>query len=502
MITETELKLELQPRFASRVLSHPAIDSVAGPATSAHLMSVYYDTPDFDLWSEQVCLRLRRSDAGWIQTVKFGGSAAGGLHQRGEFETAVPGQTLDFDVIMDKLALERLACARFRRRIRPVFVTEFERTTRMLQPSPGNTIELALDRGQIVAGTARAPICELELELKSGTPLCLFDLARALLSQAGIRPSYRSKAERGYLLAGLGAQPVKAARVALDESTSAAQSVALIVGAGLEQIQANEDGLLAGKDIEYLHQMRVGVRRLRACLGLYSHSVPQSVLAPAREELKWFGRRLGAARDWDVFATERLPQLVAGLRHVADPRALEILGRETARLRAEARRSALAALKSRRAAQMLIELGRIAAGGGFPDGPENLHAPVRALTPSLLEKRMHRVLARGSGHKTFSVVQLHALRIAVKKLRYAVEFFGPLYDSGKVGRFRERLVRLQDCLGSINDASGMPGQVLAAVGSDGGLVDCVAGWCAHAIQTERSQFGNLWRDFRRVRPFW
>ncbi|RPI40343.1 MAG: inorganic triphosphatase, partial [Betaproteobacteria bacterium] len=302
MTTETELKLALQPRVAPRVMTHPVIEAVAaGPARRTRLLTVYYDTPQFDLWAAQVSIRLRRTQAGWLQTVKWGGAVIGGLHQRQELELAVSGQAIDFDAIVDKVRVPRLGSARFRRRIRPVFVTEFERTTRMLQPAEGGTVELCLDRGHIVAGTARMPICELELELKGGSPLGLFDVAQALVVDVGLRPVYRSKAERGYLLAGLDMRPIKAPRIVLDETLSIAQSAARIVASGLEQIQANEDGVLAGKDIEYLHQMRVGVRRLRSCFGTFARIAPAGALDAVRAELKWFGGQLGPARDWDVF---------------------------------------------------------------------------------------------------------------------------------------------------------------------------------------------------------
>ena len=83
-------------------------------------------------------------------------------------------------------------------RLQPVFRTRFRRWARLLVLGDGTRIELALDQGRIEAGASEAPICELELELKSGRPEALFELALALQQDLDLRPEPRSKAERGY----------------------------------------------------------------------------------------------------------------------------------------------------------------------------------------------------------------------------------------------------------------------------------------------------------------
>ncbi|RPI43392.1 MAG: CHAD domain-containing protein [Betaproteobacteria bacterium] len=197
-----------------------------------------------------------------------------------------------------------------------------------------------------------------------------------------------------------------------------------------------------------------------------------------------------------------LPPLAEGLSGVAPEEALDALRRSTATLREQAQRRACAALKSRRCARLLLELGRIASGGGALAEAEELQAPAKSFTSGLLDRRMQRVLARVGRRKPRSAAQLHALRIAVKKLRYAVEFFGPLYEAAQVPPFREALVKLQDCLGAINDAHAMLGRVRAAVGADSRLVDCAGGWSARLIHEEKMQFRTLWREFRDTRAFW
>lgn len=504
MGTETELKLDVPPRCARRVLSHPSFKGrIQGRLTRVRLLTVYYDTPKLDLWRSQVSLRLRRTPSGWLQTVKWAGAALGGLHRRNEIEQPVAEQALDVETLAAQPGLEALGDERLRRRLKPLFVTEFERSMRMLALSDGSSVEASLDRGRIVCGTAVRPICELELELKAGTPLALFDVADALMQDLPLRPAHRSKAERGYRLAGLDDSPVKAGRVELDPAWDIGQAAASLVASGLAQVQSNADGMLAGEDIEYLHQLRVGVRRLRSCMSVLGRALPDDTLDALKGELKWIGTRLGAARDWDVFHDESLPLVTRGLAAVCDPAALDELGRTAKALGERAGRSARAAWQSRRTSRLLLDLGRVSAGGGFIAANATLREPVLPYSAALLTKRLERVSRLGKKvRSTAGIAQLHALRIAVKKLRYAVEFFGTLYAADKPQRYRQRLVKLQDCLGRICDAAAMAERVREATPASASLIDAVRGWGACVVHAERQRFDALWRQFRRSRRFW
>lgn len=504
MSVETELKLAVPAAQVARVLAHAALKVGArGRLSRERLLTIYYDTPDFDLWRAKASVRLRRARSGWLQTAKWAGEASGGLHRRNEVEQAVAGQALELDGLEARPGLEVLADSRVRRKLKPIFVTEFERALRSLTLPDGSQIEAGLDRGRIVCGTAVHPICELELELAAGSPLGLFDVADALVRELSLRPLHRSKAERGYLLAGLGHRPAKARRVDIDPAADLARAAAAIIGSGLAQAQANEDGMLAGEDIEYLHQMRVGVRRLRSCLGALRDALPPEALGPLAAELKWLGGRLGRARDWDVFVAEALPPLASGLQGVADAAALEALDAEARRLGAAAGRSARAAWRSKRTSLLLLGLGRAAAGGGFVAQHASFRQATVPYSAALLGRRLERVLRLGrKARKRPSVERLHALRIAVKKLRYAVEFFGGLHGDGTAAQFRERLVDLQDCLGIICDAAGMVVRVREAAPRSGALLDNVAGWSACIVQAQRACFDRHWKRFRRSPPFW
>ena len=146
---ETELKLDVSPRLAAKVLAHRVFrNRGSGRWVRSQLLGVYYDTPRFDLWHARVSVRLRRSPTGWVQTIKWAGGALGGLHQRNELEWPMPDQTLSFEQLEQRAGLELLFDEHLQRKLKPVFVTEFERAARMITLRDGSRVEASLDRGR------------------------------------------------------------------------------------------------------------------------------------------------------------------------------------------------------------------------------------------------------------------------------------------------------------------------------------------------------------------
>jgi inorganic triphosphatase YgiF len=498
MALETELKLALSPRFAARAARHPAIESVATePAKVARLVSVYYDTPKFDLYAAGIALRLRRGATGWVQTVKWGGRVLGGLRQRGELETPVPAQQLNFAVLSSEELAAVFAPANVRNRLKPVFLTEFDRISRLLHIGDC-VVEFSVDRGAVVSGTAREPICELELELLGGDVAVLFDLAARMQNELPLRPFNRSKAERGYALAGQHETPVKAAAIALTREMSVAESARRILASGLEQLQANENGMLSGQNPEFLHQMRVAVRRLRSALGAYSGVLPSDPFDLLKAELKWIGTRLGVARDWDVFLTELLPPLQ---RECDAGVGLRDLARSAREARARANRGARLAVRSRRYARLILNLGRIVATSAWQQRATDGAEPTLPFVTKLLERRYIKVVKRAGNLNRQGPGQLHALRIAIKKLRYALESFTTLFPGVRAKSFRSRLAELQESLGAINDAANME-RLTRFTAQAQALPALVAGWNARIVHEERGRLRELWRGLRRARKFW
>jgi len=144
-------------------------------------------------------VRYRRKDSAWLLTVKSDAASPGGLAQRREWEA--PGQPGEFDFShVDNPKLRRFLEAAIPE-LAPVFSTDFTRSFWLLTPQEGTRIEVALDRGKIVAGDHQEAICEVELELLEGKVTDLFDAALSLQKDLPLHPESASKAERGYRLA-------------------------------------------------------------------------------------------------------------------------------------------------------------------------------------------------------------------------------------------------------------------------------------------------------------
>ena len=312
---EIELKLALPPQGVNGFLARMA--RRRSPPTVTALHTRYFDTPDFDLARTGVAVRVRRVGRRWVQTLKTEGERQGGLSQRAEYEMPVSRGAPDWSRFPPE-ALAHVPEA-LRARLVPLFETRFERTAWLLSGPDGTQIEVALDRGEVYAGSRCEPLCEIELELKRGQPEALFDLARAWAGVFACVPNDESKAARGVRLAqGRAAAPVRSGALRLDPAQNMADAFAAILRDALAQFQANLPGVLGPHpnplprgegantgpkpvdDSEYVHQARVALRRLRAVLRLARRAC---VLPPAlqdglralvAEPLKPFAKTLGA----------------------------------------------------------------------------------------------------------------------------------------------------------------------------------------------------------------
>lgn len=512
---EIEIKLALDARAARRLRHLPLL--LPHAPVRRRLYTVYYDTPDFALLRAGVALRLRREGYHWVQTVKARAGSGGMLAQRPEWEVHLAGKQPDPEVLPEaaRAALPDIAPKRFA----PVFETAFQRTAWLIGTGEG-AVELALDQGEIRAGGKTLPLREVELELKSGTLADLFTLAERLLAElaeapagkpsrtrrvapsvaasAGIWLEPRSKAQRGYQLAGaLPLVPVKAVLPAIDLEGAAGEAYCAIARACLTQFEANLPGYLADSgsaNPEYVHQMRVALRRLRAATGLLRF---MGIETPAWVgELKWLMRALAQARDWDVFVTETLPRVAAGLSR---PQALEPLCAAAQRLRDAAHAHAAAALQGKRLVHLWLTLERALAE--FPATP----VATRQWAQAALDRRYRQLRRLGNRLDALDAAERHALRIAGKKLRYAAEFFAPLKPK-PAHRFIAALARLQDVLGVLNDVA-VTTRLLEEAKQIGGAAvweaaGLVAGFTAHEQADRLAELAKAWRAFRAVKPYW
>lgn len=445
MSIESELKFRLAQRNLG-ALSHLRVNGAhAGELTRRRLISTYFDTPRQKLHRHKVALRVRQSGERFQQTIK---TVSAGSFERGEWEADLREAKPDFRQTKGT-PLARLANKKTRRKMKPIFRTTVQRLTRPVHVG-SSSIELAVDRGRISAGRHSEAIAEFELELKKGRPSDLFRVARAFEQRLGAELDLRSKAECGYQLANGGkALAVHAEPIELSGTMTARDAFKVVGYASLRHFSANADGVRA-LDAEAVHQMRVGLRRLRAAISLFDDILPGPSTARIKQELKWLTGELAPAREMDVFLAERIRPLGQAGRPKRGFRAIEkhfSARRKTAFHRA---RDALATARYRRLLIDVLEWLSLRDAREV----EAAGTPIGDFAAALMQRRTRKVRKEGRRLNDLSPRERHKLRIKVKKLRYAVDFFEKLYPSKadeELERFSGRLKKIQSTLGALND---------------------------------------------------
>lgn len=498
---ETELKLRIPPDRLEALLASPLL---AGEETAARLRSTYFDTADRAVRKGGFALRVRETGEGFLQTLKAENGAS--VFSRGEWERPVDGPGLDPAALAETpLAAwpESQVAA-----LRPLFATLIERRTRRVQWA-GATIEAAFDQGEIVAGDRRQPIAELELELKAGDPAALFDLARRLAAEWSAVLSLDAKGERGHRLAdGEDRAPRTASTRPLETALSAADGFRKVAHGCLSQVVANAELLLMVERPEAVHQLRVGLRRLRAALIAFGPILAGPRRDGVEAELKWLAGELDAARDLDVLIKDLFRP---GARALDDP-GLAPLGRRLLHAQTLAYGRALGALRSQRYAQMLVETAAFIERGDWMRTEEPATAalrdgPVKALADAALADLLGTVLKRARGFNRLDPAKRHKLRIRAKRLRYAAEFFAALYAEGDAqDAFAKTLERMQDRLGALNDLAFARSELLALADIAEPELAYAAGRLVGRLEpAEPAMLGKARKAVKRLKraePFW
>lgn len=520
MAAEIELRLAL-PRGAVRtLLRHPALAAArSGRGRRGRLVATYFDTPDGRLAAAGLGLRLRHENGRWVQTLKGpplpASSAA--LVVRDEFETPLAGPELDHEALAESPWAEAVADTLADPSLGPRFVTDFQRHTIPLDLD-GTKARLCIDGGELrdPDGERRREISEIEIELVGGAAVDLFAFAARLATDLPLSLLIAGKAERGLALLHHAPdgwhQPVHARAPVYAADGDAGTALAAIVRECTRQIAGNAAGLLADDDPEWIHQMRVGTRRLRACLAIAAPLLPSPGVDALRDELRELAETLGACRDLDVFDDAVLrPLCAAAGADSALAAALLPLQDATRAARDRARAGSRAFVGSTRFTRLGLALGALGTLPRLGVAPviaaeDPLGQPVAAFATALLRRRRRRVVARGAKLAEAGVEELHALRIAAKKLRYAAEFFAPAFAHGKRARaFAASVAALQDLLGEVNDGASALGIIAALDEGDPAHTAAaagVAGWTAARRVAALAALPAAWKSFRHAPRFW
>jgi len=449
---EIEIKLQLPSAAAASLAGVPLLRQAGESKQSEKQLSVYFDTKRLKLKRHGLTLRVRHVGDRYIQTVK---SENGSLFERGEWETEIASHRPDFKRL-GAPALEKLATKKLRKKLRPVFETRVQRTTYPLAQGYSD-IALTIDRGQIDAGKKSMPLCEAELELKRGDRARLFGLARKFARATSAELAVKSKSQRGYeLLAGDGAAAARGDAIELPHDMPANAAFQSIASACLRQIVANKPAILAG-DPEGIHQMRIGLRRLRAAISLFSDLVADANTAPIKAELKWLTTELGSAREFDVFLSKVVAPLQKRHARLAGMRSLS---RDLAERRNAAISRATEAVASKRFRDLTLDVAAWLETGRWREPQdkqlrERGETPIEIVARAQLSRRWKKIRKRGRRLAELDPQGRHKLRIQTKKLRYATEFYKSVFTGKKKEKrgdaFLAALKDMQDRFGELND---------------------------------------------------
>ena len=440
---ETELKLAATPDMLEALREHPAL---AGPDRNSALVTTYFDTADRRLARAGASLRLRDTGTAREQTIKLP-ARTGSIVVRGEWTAPALGKNPE---ICDFAPKPRAALGRLLdgEQLTIIAETRIDRTARRITHGSAQ-IEIAFDKGTIRAETREIPVCELELELVGGALADLLDLALLLPLGPDLQWSVASKSARARALADkAAANAAHAAQAGVAREMDASAGFQAIAWACLSHMLENVPLVVATGDPEALHQCRVAIRRLRAGLGLFDALFAGDAQADVLDaELKAAASATGPARDSHVL----LDRLSAA--HGAE-------GRDSAELLAHVRSvadrataSTQAMLAGRDFQAMLIGCALWIERGDWLI--RERVAPLPQFAAHALRKRRRKLRRIGGDPATMTIEQRHALRIAVKKLRYAADFFAPLYQSKSAEKaqhqFKSAAAQVQDRLGELHD---------------------------------------------------
>ncbi len=478
---EVELKFQVPPAARKAVEA-----AVAGPraARRIRLRAAYFDTPTGALAAAGLALRLRKEGRAWVQTLK--GTLPGGsgmIRAEHNVPRAVTGAAvpvidpqLHADTPIGAALLKLLQGADGT--LAQVIATDIWRRARTVRAA-GGVVELAFDVGVIEAGTSvptrQLPVCELEIELKRGSPQAVVATAQRWVARHALWLDTRSKAELGHLLSrdDAMAEPCRASEVKLSKSMTPAAALEVVLRSCLVQISTNASQIASGRHApEHTHQLRVGLRRLRSALRFFDGAqLADAIDAAMREQLAvdaaTLFRQLGQARDRAAVAEPLVIELARALAAVGQsgepprlPASAEeidptLLVRQTVAQRLML--SLISQVQGDDPEAMPAASARTAAlPQGSPASDAVAHAPLIPIRSRLAKRlnRWHRqVQVDAQAFDTLDDEGRHRLRKRIKRLRYAVEFSASLFDDRAVRDYLKALRAVQERLGAVNDVA-------------------------------------------------
>ena len=422
----------------------------------------YYDTADWRIARGKFTCRVRQKGADAELTLKGLATMEEGRRSRREMNERVSDASPGGLVAAPGMCGNVLRLVAGRRHLAALFTLDQERATFILADDTGDLGEITVDDTRVRDSDARVKRVEVEVDAAAVDRSRRF--VDVLIAAGGLLPGTLSKYQAGLAAVGLHAAPTETTlgSTAVAASMTAGEVGYAVLRRHFAVFLANEGGTRLGEDIEGLHDMRVAARRLRAAMQAFRPWAPVR-MERFRLELGWVAAALGVVRDLDV-QLERLAEWQA--EDPARALALEAIATILNARRDYARKRMLLALDARRY-DVFVERFAAVLRAGPPRSLLAAKEPILAVGPGMIDKRYRRLRRLGDAIKKDSpAADYHALRIDGKKLRYALEFLGPVYGAPATS-FATRLTALQDVLGLHQDAeiaSDLLGEIAATAG--------------------------------------
>ncbi len=465
-----EIHIEIEAKFAvpgrpafERLLATKAVAGFAvGRRTVRQVTDHYLDTDDWSLLAAGYACRVRERESTQVLTVKSFGRTAGVIKQRNECETVLDsGESVVDTAQWPAGAAKALVSEAIGNRPLSVRLSlEQVRHAYPVMDGDRPVVELSLDK---VLFGSHEPVYELEVELlPTGSLAELQEIIATLEETWTLLTVSLSKFEQGLQMEGippalLGGGTERQAGRRLDLEVQAddlmGEAGRKILRLHFARMLGNESGTRLGEDIEALHDMRVATRRMRAAFQVFRCYFEPKVVKPFLKGLKRTGRALGPVRDLDVLELKARHYLATLPESQVD--ALDDLLSAWRTERACLRQRMLAYLDSGRHARFVERFDEFLStpGAGVVSIPATGQGSLRVRhnAPQLLYDRYEAVRAYESLLDRASIDLLHALRIDLKRLRYALEFFIPVLGTEAL-MIVEEVKQMQDHLGDLNDA--------------------------------------------------
>lgn len=471
-----ELTLLLPAGEAARFQRHPILKATrTGRTRSAATRIVWYDEPDFSLAARG--LALAEQNGVWRLE----------QHEPGPFDVWPP--TTDHRLIEETppgAAMSAAAAFEGRRIVYPLTIDGSPMTATLLT-GVLRTVAAERPAGRLILDGPDAAVRSLLSGLADTLPLTV--------------PTHSLAVEALHLARGTEPPPRRtgAPAVAPDMVPGG-----LTVESAFAHILGHLTGVLLhlaplaadpATGPEPVHQMRVTVRRARSAVSLFQPALDSPALTRAADGLRALSQVLGPARDWDVFMTETVAPVEEAL---PDRSGLSALLRAGARRRRDARAALSVWLTGPDFRLLTLDLACLSAAGAMLEDPP----PLTVFAAHALHGRWKKVTNTGKSLDELDNPGLHGLRLKAKRLRYAAEFFAPLFPGKATTRFIRRLSVLQERLGVFNDtavAESLLRQLNATPGHAAGLV---LGFTAARGANIKPKIAAAWVRFRRRDPFW